>query len=84
MRADDLVLCGETEDDMRLMIGQFAKVCRGRRMKVNAGESKVLVLNGGLGLECEVHVAGVPLEHVSEFKYFGCFGRIRRRWSRLQ
>ena len=35
--------------------------------KVNAGTSKVMVLNGEEGLEYEVR-----LEHVSEFKYFGC------------
>ena len=32
----------------------------------------MMVLNGGEGLECEVHVDGFRLEHVSEFKYLGC------------
>ena len=31
-----------------------------------------MVLNGGEGLVCEVHVDGIRLEHVSEFKYLGC------------
>ena len=31
-----------------------------------------MVLNGEEGLECEVHVDGIHLEHVSEFKYLGC------------
>ena len=31
-----------------------------------------MVLNGGEGLECEVHVDGIHLEHVSKFKYLGC------------
>ena len=31
-----------------------------------------MVLNGEEGLECEVHVDGIRLEHVSEFKYLGC------------
>ena len=32
-----------------------------------------MALNGEEGLlECEVHVDGVNLEHVSEFKYLGC------------
>ena len=35
--------------------------------KVNAGMSKVMVMNGEQGLECEVHVDGIRLEHVSEF-----------------
>ena len=49
--ADDMVLCGESED---------------------GGKSKVMVLNGEEGLECEVQVDGVRLKHVSEFKYLGC------------
>ena len=39
-------------------------------MKVNTG--KVMVLGGEEGLECEVGVDGIHLEHVSEFKYSGC------------
>ena len=30
------------------------------------------LLNGEEGLECEVHVNGIRLEHVLEFKYLGC------------
>ena len=48
--ADDLVLCGESEEDLRVMVGQFAKVCRRRGLKVNAGKSKMMVLNGEEGL----------------------------------
>ena len=44
---------------------------RRRGLKVNTGKSKVIVMNGEEGLECEVHVDGVCLEHVSEFRYFG-------------
>ena len=49
-----------------------------------------MALNGEEGLlECEVHVDGVNLEHVSEFKYLGCvldeLGKIKqiavRRWQ---
>ena len=57
-----------------MMVEQFAKVCRRRALKVNAGKSKVMVMNGKEGLECEVYVDGIRLQHVSEFKYFGCFG----------
>ena len=53
-------------------MGQFAEVCRRRGMKVDAGKSKVMVLNGEEGLDCEVHVNRVSLEYVSEFKYLGC------------
>ena len=51
--ADDLVLCGEPEEDLRVMVGRFADVCRRKGRKVNAGKSKVMVPNGEEGLECE-------------------------------
>ena len=38
--------------------GRFAEVCRRRGLKVNACKSKVMVLNGEEGLECQVHVDG--------------------------
>ena len=47
-------------------------MCKRRGLKVNAGKSKVMVLNGEEELECEVHVDGIHLEHVLEFKYLGC------------
>ena len=51
------------------MVGRFVEVCRRRDLKVNADESKVMALDGVEGLECEVYVDGIDLEHVSEFKY---------------
>ena len=69
--ADDLVLYGESEEDMRVVAGWFAEVCR-RGLKVNAGNRKVMVVNGEEGLKCEVHVDGIHLEYVSEFKYLVC------------
>ena len=47
-------------------------MCRRRGLKVNVAKSKVMVLYVEEGLECEVHVDEIGLEHVSEFKYFGC------------
>ena len=55
-----------------MMVGQFAEVCTRRGLKVNAVKSKLMVLNGEEGLECEVHVDGICLEHVLKFKYLGC------------
>ena len=69
--ADDLVLCGESDEDLRSMLGRFEE-CRRRGLKINAGKSEVMVLNGEEGLECEVYVGGTRLEHVSEFKYSKC------------
>ena len=48
--ADDLVLCGELEEDLRAMVKEFFEVCR-RGMKVNAGKTKVMVMNGEKGLD---------------------------------
>ena len=70
--ADDLVLCGKSEEDLRAMVGRFAEVYRRRGLKVNAGKSNVMVLNREEGLECEVCIDGMRLENVLEFKYFGC------------
>ena len=72
MYADDLILCGELEDDLRAMVGQFVDVCRRRRLKVNTVKNKVIVLNEEEGLESEVHIDMIHLEQVSEFKYLGC------------
>ena len=33
---NDLVIWGESEEDLRVMVGQFAEVCRRRELKVNA------------------------------------------------
>ena len=72
--ADYLVLCGESEKDLKPMVGQFVDVYR-RGLKANAGKSKVMVLNGEERLEYELHVDGICLEHVSEFKY------LRKVWT---
>ena len=43
-------------------MGHFIEVCR----------RSVLVLGWEVGLECEICVDGIHLEHVSEFKDLGC------------
>ena len=45
--ADVLILCVESEEDLRTIVGSFVEVCRKRGLKINAGKSKVMVLNGG-------------------------------------
>ena len=52
--ADDLVLCGESEEDIRAMVGRVVEVCRRRGLKVSGGKIKEMVLNREEGLECEV------------------------------
>ena len=34
--ANDLVLCGELEEELRAMVEQFVEVCRSRGLAVNA------------------------------------------------
>ena len=69
--ADDLFLCGELEENLGVMVGWFVEVCRRRGLKVNACKRKVMVLSGEEGLEYEVHIDGIHLDNISEFKYFG-------------
>ena len=38
--ADNLVLRGESEEDLRAVVERFVVVCRRRGLKVNTGESK--------------------------------------------
>ena len=59
---DDLVLCGESEEDLKVIVRWFAEVCRRRGLKVNESKSKVMVLNGEEGLDCEVHVDVICLK----------------------
>ena len=50
--ADNLVLCGGSEEDLKAMVGHFAEVCRRRGLEINVGKSKVMVLGGEEVLEC--------------------------------
>ena len=65
-------LCGESLDDLRTLAGRFVEVCRSSRLKANVGKSKVMMLGWEEGLECEVCVNGIRLEHVSDSKYLRC------------
>ena len=60
------------EEDLRAMVGHFVQVCRRRGLKVNASKREVMELGGEEGLECEVCVDGMQLDHGSGFKYIGC------------
>ena len=41
--ADDMVLSGESEKDLRAMVRRFIEVCWKRGLKVNPSKSKVMV-----------------------------------------
>ena len=40
---DNLIMCGESEEDLRAIVGRFDGVCKRRGLKVNAGKSKGMV-----------------------------------------
>ena len=44
--ADDLVMCGESEEDLRIIAGRFIGVSMKRGLKINASKSKVMLLGG--------------------------------------
>ena len=55
---------GESGFDLALvcsMVRLFVEVCRRKGLKVIAGKSKMMVLNGEKGLECVVHIDGICL-----------------------
>ena len=67
--ADEFGLCGESEEDLRIMVLHFVEVCSSS-LKVNAGKNKVLMLGkrGGIG----VRFARTGCDwSISEFKYLG-------------
>ena len=68
--ADDLVMCGESEENLRAVVGRFVEVCKRRGLKVNAGKSKVMVLGGEEKLKREVCVNGMRLEHLNTWNVF--------------
>ena len=37
-------MCGETEENLIAMVGNFAEVCRKRDLKVIEGKNKIIVL----------------------------------------
>ena len=68
---DDLILCGESEEDLRTIVGRFIELCRRSGLIVNSGKSKVMLLVGEEGIVWGLGKR-MRLEHVSEFKYLGC------------
>ena len=79
--ADELVLCGKLKDT-REMVGRIAEVCR-RELKVNAGKSNVMVLNGDEGLVLSLFTWD-SFQACFRIQIFGMrFGRIRYRWGAM-
>ena len=51
MNADDLVMCAESEEDLRAIVGRLVEMWRRRGLDVNAGKSKGMVLGVEEGLD---------------------------------
>ena len=63
--ADVLVLCGNSKDNLKVMVIHFVEICRRRGLKVTADKS----------MRKEWSVKSIDrarLEQFSDFKYFGC------------
>ena len=61
--ADDVVLCGELEEELKVMVERFVEIYKRRGLKVIECKSKVMVLAGEEGLESKLCVDGMRLEH---------------------
>ncbi len=84
--SDDTVLLAEREGMLQRIVDEFDRVCKRRKLKVNAGKSKVMVFERAreqtinfakpyrVGseaiLECKIWL-GKEMEEVNEFKDFG-------------
>ena len=55
-RLPGLLYADDSEEDLRVMVERLVEACRSSSLEVNAGRSKVMVLNGEEGLECQVHM----------------------------
>ncbi len=85
--ADDTVLLAESEGMLQRIVDKFERVCKRRKLKVNAGKSKVMVFERAreqainfakpyrVGseaiLECKLQLGRERMEKVNEFKYLG-------------
>ena len=61
---EDLVSCGESEEDLKVMVGHFVEVCKRKCLKVNADKNKVMMLCGEEGSICKIFEDGTRA-HVS-------------------
>jgi len=68
--ADDLVILASSEDDLQRALDRFAAECELAEMRVSTSKTEVMVLSRR-PLSCTLHVSGVPLRQVKEFKYLG-------------
>ena len=66
--ADDVVLCGETCDEVERRLENWRKAMEDRGMRVRREKTDYLCLGNQ---EDQVHVEGSQLKRVEDFKYLG-------------
>ncbi len=87
MFADDTVFLAESERKLQMIVDEFYRVCRRRKLKVNAGKSKVMGIERAreqtidfakpyrVGSEtmtgCKIWLEREKMEEVTEFQYLG-------------
>ncbi len=80
--ADDTVLLAESEGMPQRIVDEFDRACRRRKLKVNAGKSKVMVFERAREqtidfakpkaiVGCKIWLGKEKTEKVNEFKYLG-------------
>ena len=70
--ADDTALVADSEEKLCRLVGEFGRVCEGRKLRVNIGKSKVMRCSRyGNGDRMHVILNGELLEEVDCFKYWG-------------
>ncbi len=85
--ADDTVLLAENEGILQRIVDEFGRVCKRRKLKVNAGKNKVMIFERAreqtinfakpyrVGskaiLRCKIWLGKEKMEEVNESKYLG-------------
>jgi hypothetical protein len=68
--ADDLVLLGPSEDNLRQALESFEAATIEAGMRISVSKTEVLVLSRDASAAA-LHINGVPLKQVDRFKYLG-------------
>ena len=70
--ADDTVVVADSEEKLCQLVTEFGRVCKGRKLRVNVGKSKVMrCTKREDGNRLNVSLDGEVLEEVDQFKYLG-------------
>ena len=79
--ADDLVLLTSSQEDLQRALDRFAAECEVDGMRVSTSKTEVMVW-AREPVDCTLHVSGVQLRQVEEFKYLGVLFSSDGRWER--